>query len=140
VDTNLKGPAYVGATFLPLLMRQKSSWLVNVSSGLMYVPLSFMPVYCATKAAVHSLTLSMRHQLRKTPVRVVELVPPAVKTALGGGEEDHGHDEMPLDKFIGLAVAGLRSGKDEVVVGGSRRLKWGSRILPSVFFGFLNPR
>jgi len=140
VDTNLKGPSYVASAFIPLLMKQKESFIVNVSSGLMYVPLSFMPIYCATKAAVHSLTLSLRHQLRKTSVKVVELVPPAVKTALGGEEEVHNHDEMPLDIFISEAVAGLLSGRDEVVVGSSNRLKWGSRLLPKVFFGFLNPR
>jgi len=140
VDTNLKGPSYVASAFIPLLLKQKEAFLVNVSSGLMYIPLAFMPVYCATKSAVHSLTMSLRYLLRKSGVKVVELVPPAVKTALGGEEDDNGHEEMPLDKFIGLAVAGLRSGKDEVVVGSSNRLKWGSRLLPKVFFGFLNPR
>lgn len=105
------------------------------------MPLSFMPVYCATKAGLHLLTLSLRHQLRKTSVKVVELVPPAVKTELGGGdEEEHSHQEMDLDRFIIRAVAGLRSGKDEIVVGESKRLKWGSRLFPSMFFGFLNPR
>jgi uncharacterized oxidoreductase len=82
IDINLKGLIRMTQVFLPLLSKQSDSVLMNVSSGLAYMPLSMAPVYCATKAGVHSFSMSLRHQLRKTSVTVIELAPPAVETDL----------------------------------------------------------
>jgi uncharacterized oxidoreductase len=131
---------HMTAAFLPILKKQfAGAWIVNLGSGLHFVPIASMPVYCATKAAVHSFTLSLRHQLRTSPVRVVELVPPAVETSLDTSGKEGGHHEMPVGEFVPRALEGLRKERREILVGEAARLKWGSRIAPGLFFRFLNP-
>ena len=88
IATNLSAPIRLTALFTPLLMKQKTAAIFNVSSGLGFVPIAMMPVYCATKAALHSFTVSLRYQLRDTPVKVFEIIPPAVETELGREEGD----------------------------------------------------
>ena len=141
IDINVKGLIQMTAAFLPLLLKQPESTLINVSSGLAYMPLSMSPIYCSTKAAVHSLTMSLRHQLRDTPVKVIELAPPAVKTDLGKvpGVPDKEFPMLALDKFIDLTMKALESEKTELPIGQSKMLKLGARFLPSVFFNILNP-
>ena len=75
VATNLLGPIRLTAALLPLLRTQPYSAIMNVSSGLAFVPLSPTPTYCATKAAIHSYTQSLRYQLRATTTEVLELDP-----------------------------------------------------------------
>ncbi len=120
IDTNLLGVIRVAASFIPHLIRQQDGVLINVSSGLAFVPLARQPVYCACKAAVHSLTLSMRRQLRDSRLKVVELIPPWVETELGGATKaadiKAGSKPMPLDAFIEQAMKGLASNGDEVAV------------------------
>jgi uncharacterized oxidoreductase len=84
IAVNLTAPVQLSALMIPHLRRQKQSAIINISSGLAFTPLADVPVYSATKAAVHSLSLSMRHQLRNTPIRVFEIAPPMVSTALSG--------------------------------------------------------
>ena len=98
VATNLLGPIRLTAALLPLLRKQPQSTIMNVSSGLAFLPLAATPTYCATKAAIHSYTLSLRYQLRETTTEVLELIPPYVATNLMSGASDP--RAMPLDKFI----------------------------------------
>ena len=98
VTTNLLGPIRLTAALLPHLQMQPHATIVNVSSGLAFVPLVFTPTYCATKAAIHSYTQSLRYQLRATHIEVLELIPPYVATDLMSGASDP--RAMPLDKFI----------------------------------------
>ena len=84
VAINFTAPIHLIAELLPALRRQESALIVNVTSGLAFSPMADVPVYCATKAALHSFTLSLRHQLKATSIRVVELAPPIVDTGLGG--------------------------------------------------------
>lgn len=98
IATNLLGPIRLTAALLPHLEKQSTSTIVNVSSGLAFLPLTLTPTYCATKAALHSYTLSLRYQLKTTSVEVVELIPPYVATELMNGASDP--RAMPLDKFI----------------------------------------
>jgi len=107
VATNLLGPIRLTAALLPLLQKQPHSTIVNVSSGLAFVPLALTPTYCATKAAIHSYTQSLRHQLRGTHIEVLELVPPYVATHLMDGADDP--RAMPLDKFIAEAMEILKA-------------------------------
>ena len=79
VATNLLGPIRLIAALLPHLKQQPRSAILNVSSGLAFVPLVLTPTYCATKAAIHSYTESLRFQLRSTPIEVLELIPPTCK-------------------------------------------------------------
>ena len=98
VATNLLGPIRLTAALLPHLQKQPTAAIMNVSSGLAFVPLALTPTYCATKAGIHSYTQSLRYQLRKTKIEVLELIPPYVATHLMSGADDP--RAMPLDKFI----------------------------------------
>ena len=98
VTTNLLGPLRLTAALLPHLQKQPRAAVVNVSSGLAFLPLALTPTYCATKAALHSYTESLRYQLRNTSIEVLELIPPYVQTDLMGGADDP--RAMPLDQFI----------------------------------------
>jgi len=125
ITTNVLGVIRVAAEFIPHLVKQPSATLVNVSSGLAFVPMARFPVYCATKAAVHSFTLSLRHQLRATGVKVVELIPPYVATELGGARKTGGPggpQPMPLPTFIAETMMALASGADEVAIGDANNL------------------
>lgn len=99
VATNLLGPIRLSTALLPHLRRRPAAAIVNVTSGLAFVPLAITPTYCATKAALHSWSDSMRHLLRESPVRVIEIAPPAVATELMPGHEAN-PDSMPLDAYI----------------------------------------
>ncbi len=143
LDINLKGLIRMTQVFLPLLFKQKEAVLMNVSSGLAYMPLSMAPVYCATKAAVHSFSMSLRHQLRKTSVTIIELAPPAVETDLGkvpGKKDEFEYPKMGLEPFIAQTMKALASNETELPIGQSKMLRLGGRLLPSVFFNMLNPK
>jgi uncharacterized oxidoreductase len=107
VATNLLGPIRLTAALLPHLEKQTHAAIMNVSSGLAFVPLVFTPTYCATKAAIHSYTQSLRYQLKSTSIEVLELIPPYVQTDLMDGAEDP--RAMPLDKFIAEVMEILKS-------------------------------
>lgn len=138
VDVNLKGLLYVTNAFLPHLLAQPAAMLVQIGSGLGYVPLAAAPVYSATKAAVHSFTISLRRQLRGSSVRVVELIPPVVETDLHRGQTRRPPRAMPLDAFVTAAMAGLESRRVEIPVGLARALRLGSRIAPGAFLNIVN--
>jgi uncharacterized oxidoreductase len=99
ITTNLLGPIRLTTALLPHLEKQPHATVMNVTSGLAFLPLVLTPTYCATKAAIHSYTLSLRYQLKAaTNVEVLELIPPYVATDLMGGRSDP--RAMPLDEFI----------------------------------------
>jgi uncharacterized oxidoreductase len=107
VATNLLGPVRLTAALLPHLQKQAHSVVMNVSSGLAFVPIAFTPTYCATKAAIHSYTQSLRYQLQGTTTEVLELIPPYVATDLMNGASDP--RAMPLDKFIAEVMEILKA-------------------------------
>jgi uncharacterized oxidoreductase len=133
IEINLSGPVRMVQQFLAHLKARKGALIVNVSSGLAFVPLPASPVYCATKAALHSFTQSLRVQLDGTGVTVIELAPPAVETPLLRGEfaeemkEQKGMDVKVLAR---RAIAGIEAGKMEIRPGLSNVLKTMSRIAP----------
>jgi len=126
IDTNVYGVLRVTAAFLPHLKTRPAATIVNISSGLAYMPLARYAVYCATKAFVHSFSVSLRHQLRRTGVRVVELAPPWVATELGGhpavAPTDGRPGPMPLDDFIAAAMAELATDAEELHIGTAQSL------------------
>jgi uncharacterized oxidoreductase len=124
VATNLLGPIRLTAALLPLLQKQPHSTIINVSSGLAFVPIAPTPTYCATKAAIHSYTQSLRYQLRESSIEVLELIPPYVATDLMGGASDP--RAMPLDRFIAEVMEILKAQPTpaEVCVEDVKRLRF----------------
>jgi uncharacterized oxidoreductase len=124
--------------FVKHLIQKPEAAIINVPSGLAFSPIAFMSTYCATKAALHSFTLSLRYQLRDTPIRVVEIVPPKVNTDLGGvGLHDDG---APLEEFADHAWRELNAGKTEFGYGFSERNRLASREMLDQVFAHLNPK
>jgi len=100
IEVNLRALIYMTALFTPHLMKRKEAAIINVSSGLAFYPMAPLPVYCATKAAVHSFSLTLRQQLEGTPVKVFELIPPMVDTNL-----DKGARKARGQTYFGLTTA-----------------------------------
>lgn len=138
VDVNLKGVIYIANAFLPILRAQPRARLVNVGSGLGYVPLAAAPVYSSTKAAVHSFTIALRRQLKGSNVQIVELIPPVVVTDLHRHLDRIPPRAMELDAFVEATMAGLDKGRDEIVVGLARALQIFSRAAPSLGLNVVN--
>jgi uncharacterized oxidoreductase len=137
IEINFSGPVRMVQQFLPHLKVRKGALIVNISSGLAFIPMPISPVYCATKAAIHSFTQSLRVQLNGTGVTVIELAPPGVETPLFRGEfaeEMKGQKGMDVKVFAGKAIAGIEAGKLEIRPGLSNVLKIMSRIAPEFMF------
>ena len=134
ISINLDGPVRMVQQFLPQLKKQKRAAIVNVSSGLAFVPLPISPIYCATKAALHSFTQSLRVQLKKTNVQVFELAPPATETPLMGGDfagvDLASAHLMSVETLAKQALRGLEQDRLEIRPGQSNALKLMSRIAP----------
>ncbi|HLJ85111.1 MAG TPA: SDR family oxidoreductase [Candidatus Eremiobacteraceae bacterium] len=119
IAINFEAQVHLCSLLIPYLRTQQHPAIVNVTSGLAFVPLAAVPVYCATKAAFHSFTLSLRRQLAATPIAVVEVAPPALNTDLGGPGT---HTQfMALDEFIEAAMAQLEAGSEEITYGFSEQ-------------------
>ena len=137
IDVNLSGPIRMVQRFLPALSARGNALIINVSSGLAFVPLPISPVYSATKAAMHSYTKCLREQLRATGVTVVELAPPPVETALFRGEfadEMKGERAMQPEELARRALAAIEAGRTEVSPGVSNQLAAMSRVAPTLMF------
>ena len=133
IEVNLGGPVRMVQQFLPHLLTRPGAMIVNISSGLAFVPLPAAPVYCATKAAMHSYTQSLRAQLGGKGVTVVELAPPGVETPLFRGEfaeETRGQKAMDPKELVMRAIAGIEAGKLEIRPGLANVLSAMSRVAP----------
>ena len=109
VTTNLLGPIRLTAALLPHLLKQRSAAIMTVSSGLAFVPMAMTPTYCATKAAIHSYTQSLRCQLKDTNIQILELIPPYVQTELMGPRQAQDPNAMPLREFISETMKILKT-------------------------------
>jgi uncharacterized oxidoreductase len=141
IETNLAAPIHLSACFIPLLAGQKEAAIVNVSSGLGFIPLAIMPVYCATKAALHSFSWSLRHQLRSTCIKVFEVIPPTTDTELDHGargrrgQTDRG---IPPSEVARATLNGLLKDEFEIAVAMAVGLKKGARENPEEIFQNMN--
>jgi uncharacterized oxidoreductase len=111
IATNMLGPIRLTAALGPHLRRQVRAAVINVTSGLAFVPLAVTPTYCATKAAMHSYSDSLRHQWSDTNVQIIELAPPAVATDLMPGHAQNPRS-MPLAAYIEESMALLSAHPD----------------------------
>jgi uncharacterized oxidoreductase len=108
IATNLLGPIRLTAALLPLLEKQPKATIMTLTSGLAFIPLALTPTYCATKAAIHSYTQSLRYQLKSTNIEVIELAPPYVQTELMGSAQANDPRAMPLKEFLDEVMTILR--------------------------------
>jgi uncharacterized oxidoreductase len=136
---NVEAPIHLAMLFIPHLREQPNPAIINVTSGLSFAPAAFVPIYSATKAALHSFTLSLRHQLAQTtPIQVLEIVPPAVNTDLGGpGLHTFGE---PVDAFADSVMERLAAGEQEVGYGSSEKVRNYSRQELDAHFKMMNNR
>jgi uncharacterized oxidoreductase len=134
IDTNLSGTIRMVHQFLPHLKAQSSAAIVNVSSGLAFVPFPLSPVYSATKAGIHAYTQILRLQLKKTNIKVFEVAPPSTETPLQNAFShiDMGSSSpiMKVDKMVAEAIRGILNDKTEILPGMSKMLKLMSRVAP----------
>jgi uncharacterized oxidoreductase len=115
VTTNLLGPIRMTSALIEHLKRQPEAYIMNVTSGLGFIPFAMTAVYSATKAALHSYSLSQRYLLKDTTVRVLEIVPPYVQTELMGAHQASDPHAMPLGEFINETMDVLGTGADEIL-------------------------
>ncbi len=141
IEINLNGPIRMAKQFLPHLKKKSNAAIVNVTSGLAFVPLPISPVYCATKAGLHSFSLSLRAQLKKTNVKVFELAPPATETELlshSNPADMKGVAVMKLDKMVEVAIKGMQNDQFEIRPGQSNQLKFMNRLAPQFILNQLS--
>lgn len=140
IDINFHSPIRMLHHFLPQLKKSKNAVLVNVSSGLAYVPFAQAPVYSGTKAALHFWTRSIRPQLKLHHIRIVELLPPVVDTKMAqeANIENDNFKPMPPEKLSDIFWKDYIKGKEEITPGISRILKNLNRLTPRFIFNQLN--
>lgn len=134
IEINITAPVHLTKLFLDL---KSLNTIMNVTSGLAFVPFSKVPVYCGTKAFLRSFTLSLRHQLKDTGVEVVEIIPPALNTDLGGTGI---HDQHPaVSDFVEHIFEQLKAGKNELTFGTSESRAAANNETIAEYFNRMNP-
>ncbi|RRD58948.1 SDR family NAD(P)-dependent oxidoreductase [Comamonadaceae bacterium OH2545_COT-014] len=129
LETNLAAPVLLTHAFLPALLRQPQAAIVNVSSGLAIVPKEAASIYCASKAALHSFSQTLRWQLEGTPVQVFELLPPLVDTAMTQGR---GKGKISADALAAEFWRAFVADRHEVLCGKTRLLALTQRLSPAL--------
>ena len=133
---NLDAPIHLTRLLLPHLLSKPDAAIINITSGLAFAPLARTPLYSATKAALHSFTLSLRHQVKDTPVSVIEIAPPAVDTDLGGpGLHTFG---VNVDEFADGVFAKLGGEDLEIGYGFGEQAMRASRTDLELLFARIN--
>jgi uncharacterized oxidoreductase len=125
---------FISLLFLNL---QSLSTIINVTSGLAFIPMSKVPVYCATKAFMRSFTLSLRHLLKSGNIEVIEMIPPALNTDLGGKGI---HDVYPpVSDFVEAVFQQLKEGKTELTFATSDERAKANNETIAAYFKRMNP-
>jgi uncharacterized oxidoreductase len=125
ITTNFAAPVQLANLVIPHFMAKKEAAIINVTSGLGFIPLAIMPVYCATKCGLHLFSISLRHQLRQTSIKVFEVVPPTVDTELDkGSREKRGYKDkgIPPSEVATGTLRGLGSDQFEIFIGRAQDL------------------
>ncbi|XZF15940.1 SDR family oxidoreductase [Chitinophagaceae bacterium MMS25-I14] len=132
IAINLSGPVRMVQQFLPHLLLQKSAAIMNVTSGIAFIPFPLSPIYSATKAGLRAYTRALRVQLKHTGVKVFELAAPGAKTPLNDKFANDVDSRMMMapDKLVATAIKGLMNNRYEILPGLSRIIKFMSRLAP----------
>jgi uncharacterized oxidoreductase len=136
IEINLSGPIRLVSALIEQLKSNKGT-IINVSSGLAFVPLQAAPVYCATKAAMHSYTITLRQQLLAHGVEVIELMPPAVHTDLAKLPDDGSVKIITTEVLVEATMKALAKGQQEIRPGQANQLRFMSRVAPNFIQGQL---
>lgn len=134
ITTNITAPIHLTTLFTQL---SALDTIINVTSGLAFVPLSKAPVYCATKAFMRSFTLSLRHSLKSAAIEVIEMIPPALNTDLGAVGLHN--DFPPVSDFVEAVFEQLKEGKTELTFGSSTDRAHANNETIGDYFNMLNP-
>lgn len=130
IAINVLAPTIIARAFMPhFTALAEPSAIVNVSSGLAFFPKTTTALYCATKAAIHSLSQSMRYQSEGSQMRVIEAILPLVDTPMTKGR---GTGKLPADTAARTIIAGIRKGRDEVYIGKAQLLRILGRLAPFI--------
>lgn len=133
-NINVLAPIHLTTQFINL---NNLDTIINVTSGLAFVQLSQVPVYCATKASLHSFTLSLRHMLKNKNIEVIEMIPPALNTDLGGKGLHDG--QPPVSDFINAVFQQMKEGKTELTFGFSEVMAKATPEIINATFNKMNP-
>jgi uncharacterized oxidoreductase len=134
ITTNVLAPLHLTKLFTGL---DSLDTVINVTSGLAFVPLSAVPVYCGTKAFMRSFTLSLRHSLKASPIEVIEMIPPALNTDLGGKGIHDAHPEV--SDFVESVFEQMKAGKTELTFGTSGDRAIANNEVIADYFNRMNP-
>jgi uncharacterized oxidoreductase len=143
IKINLEAPIVLSGLFIPYLTGKKEAAIINVSSGLGFVPAARMPVYSATKAGLHAFSMALRHQLRNQGIKVFEVVPPAIDTELNSeGRAQRGNFKVDLkpEEFVAAVMKGFQNDVFEIGFGMSEGFIKASRAELDKSFQQMNSR
>ncbi len=142
IETNLTAPIHLTFLLLPHLLKQKEAAVINVSSGLGFVPIAVMPVYCATKAALQSFGKSLRYQLKETNVKVFDVSPPLVETELHEKVEAKSSQPKGItpERVAKETLRAVKKDNYEIAIGLARVLRIASKIAPNQMFKLINQK
>ena len=143
IRINLEAPTVLCGLFIPQLIGKNGPAIINVSSGLGFVPAARMPVYSATKAGLHAFSMALRHQLSKFGIQVFEVVPPAVDTELnpeGRAQRGGYKPELKPEEFTAAVMKGLEAALPEIGYGMSAEMLQASRAELDQRFQQMNRR
>lgn len=143
IAINLEAPVVLSGLFIPHLAKQPDAAIINVSSGLGFIPAARMPVYSATKAAMHAFSMALRHQLKAVGIKVYEVVPPAVDTELnqeGRGKRGGYRAGLGPEEFVAAVMTGLANDVFEIGYGMTERAVKASREELDASFEQMNSR
>lgn len=135
MNINYTAPIMLSKKALPLLKKSSEPTVVIISSGLAYMPMAMLGSYCASKSAMHFVTMSMRHQLAPLNIRVVEVLPPVVDTDMA---KDAPVKKMSVEAFAKDFITRLEKGQNVMNIGSSSGLEKFVRFLPKTAFKMLN--
>jgi len=135
IATNVMAPIHLTTLFVNL---PSLDTIINVTSGLAFVPVSGAPVYCGTKAFLRSFTLSLRHSLKSTGIEVIELIPPAISTDISGGK-NRNMGYPTVDEFVASIFQQLQEGKTELTFGTSETRAKATNDAIAEYYKKLNP-
>lgn len=139
IDTNFSGTVRMIHQFLPHLMTKKPAAIVNITSGLGFIPFTTSPIYCGTKAGIHIYSQALRLQLKNTNVKVFEIAPPKTDKPLQTAvPETSSQGMMKVSDMVRVSIKGILKDNYEIRPGLSNAMKWMSRIAPNFFTKLIN--